>query len=50
MLTAADSSPAAMRMAREFCGNDEAVRSLGDMITSGRIPHAFILEGADGLG
>ena len=50
MLTPADSSPAAVRISREFCGNEEAVRSLGDMITSGRLPHAFIVEGADGLG
>lgn len=50
MLNAAEACPAARRIAREFCGNEEAVQSLGGMIESGRIPHAFIIEGADGLG
>ncbi len=50
MLTAADACPAALRIAASFCGNDDAVRALGDMAQSRRIPHAFIIEGADGLG
>lgn len=50
MLSGADLSPTARRIAREFCGNAAAVASLGGMIETGRLPHAFIIEGADGLG
>ena len=50
MLIAAEASPTAQRIAREFCGNADAVDSLGGMTESGRLPHAFIIEGADGLG
>ena len=42
--------PAARRIACEFCGNEEAVAALGEMVENRRLPHAFILEGADGLG
>lgn len=38
------------RISREFCGNQSAVSALGGMIESGRLPHAFIIEGDDGLG
>ena len=50
MLSGADLCPTSQRIAREFCGNSDAVASLGGMVESGRLPHAFILEGADGLG
>ena len=50
MLSAADVCPTAQRIAREFCGNNDAVSSLGSMVENGRLPHAFIIEGADGLG
>ena len=50
MLNAAELCPTAQRIAREFCGNEEAVRALGAMIEGKRLPHAFIIEGADGLG
>lgn len=50
MLSTADLCPTAQRIASEFCGNHEVVGSVGSMIESGRIPHAFIIEGADGLG
>ena len=50
MLNDAGLSPTAQRIAREFCGNDDAVRAVGDMIEDKRMPHAFIIEGADGLG
>lgn len=49
MLTT-DTSPVARRIAGAFCGNAEAVGALGSMVGSGRMPHAFIIEGADGLG
>ncbi len=50
MLSTVDSCPTARRISREFCGNREAVDAVGNMIESGRIPHAFIIEGADGSG
>ncbi len=37
-------------LAEAFCGNREAVEALAGMVVSGRMPHAFIVEGADGLG
>lgn len=50
MLSEFNSGFAAENIASEFCGNREIVNSVGRMIDSGRIPHAFIIEGADGLG
>lgn len=50
MLSAAESCSTAQRIARRFCGNADAVSTLGGMVESGRLPHAFIIEGADGLG
>ena len=50
MLNTAELCPTAQRIAKEFCGNDDVVRALGEMIESKRLPHAFIIEGADGLG
>lgn len=40
----------ARRIARDFCGNREAVTALAAMVDGRRMPHAFIVEGADGLG
>lgn len=50
MLNDVPSSCAAAYIAREFCGNADAVAALGRMAESRRMPHAFIIEGADGLG
>ena len=50
MLSNTEFCPTARRIAGEFCGNNDAVNALGEMIGSGRLPHAFIIEGADGLG
>ena len=50
MLSDASPGRAAAHIAREFCGNADAVTSLGSMAESRRMPHAFIIEGADGLG
>lgn len=46
--TVPDATPEALR--REFCGNAEAVETLAEMAADRRMPHAFIVEGADGLG
>jgi hypothetical protein len=43
-------SDSARKIAEEFCGNRAVVERVGRMIDCGRIPHAFIIEGADGLG
>ncbi|MBQ4397053.1 MAG: DNA polymerase III subunit [Clostridia bacterium] len=49
MLT--DSAADALRnLSRLFCGNRETVTALAEMTAEGRMPHAWILEGADGLG
>lgn len=50
MLNESSSGFAAENISAEFCGNFDVVNALGRMIDSGRIPHAFIIEGADGLG
>lgn len=50
MLNKADFCPTAQRISRDFCGNNDAVGALGNMIEGKRLPHAFIIEGADGLG
>lgn len=41
---------AARNLSKLFCGNREAVAALAAMVESRRMPHAFIVEGADGLG
>lgn len=43
-------SAAGRHLAKLFCGNREAVTALAEMVADGRMPHAFIVEGADGLG
>lgn len=50
MLSDLQFSGAAANIAENFCGNCEVISMLGSMMDSGRIPHAFIIEGADGLG
>lgn len=50
MLSNLQFSGAAANIALDFCGNREVISLLGGMMDSGRIPHAFIIEGADGLG
>lgn len=43
-------SRTAQNISKIFCGNHEAVAELAAMIDSGHLPHAFIVEGDDGLG
>lgn len=50
MLSYSETCRTAKRIASEFCGNADAVNALGGMIENGRLPHAFIIEGSDGLG
>lgn len=50
MLSKFNKGFASENIAEEFCGNHDIVDSVGRMIDIGRIPHAFIIEGADGLG
>ena len=50
MLSDSQASPTAVRISREFCGNSDAICMLAGMIDKHRLPHAFIIEGADGLG
>lgn len=50
MLNDVQFSGAAANIAKDFCGNRDVILLLGGMMDSGRIPHAFIIEGADGLG
>ncbi len=50
MLSVSEFSGAAANISKVFCGNRDVISLLGGMIDSRRIPHAFIIEGADGLG
>lgn len=50
MLSDGGTSTAAQHLSKLFCGNREAVAALAAMAESRRMPHAFIVEGADGLG
>ncbi len=50
MLSDLQFSGAAANIAKDFCGNRDVISLLGGMMESGHIPHAFIIEGADGLG
>ena len=50
MLSDLQLNGAAANIALDFCGNREVISLVGGMMDSGRIPHAFIIEGADGLG
>ena len=50
MLSDVGSKTTVQNISKIFCGNHDAVADLAMMIDSRRMPHAFILEGADGLG
>ena len=50
MLNDGGTSAAARHLSQLFCGNREAVAALAAMAEHRRMPHAFIVEGADGLG
>lgn len=50
MLTSPETDTLRERLARLFCGNRETLDALAEMIAARRMPHAFIVEGADGLG
>lgn len=50
MLSEIQKGTAAFNIAAELCGNCDIAVLLGEIIESGRIPHAFIIEGDSGLG